>query len=77
MIFNLLHVFVGLLVFLFCLFVCLFVCGSGTREVLTIDYKYNSAVQGATITSRLHNSLKREPSTRDLASPYSFVGQSR
>ena len=53
----------------FCLFVCFYIyfAGVGTREILTMDYKYNSAEQGKT-TSGLQDLLEREISTHDLAS---------
>ena len=50
-------------------FVCfIYVVEVGIRESITMDCKYNSAEQGKTTTSGLHDFRKREPSTHDLAS---------
>ena len=58
----LLHGFVCLFVFMF------FFLGVGAREIITMDYKYNSAEQGKTTTSGLQDLLECELSTHDLAS---------
>ena len=60
------------------LFVCfsIYFAGVGAREIITTDCNYNSAEQDTTTPSGLHDSLKHEPSRRDLASFDSFTGQS-
>ena len=45
-----------------------FFLGVGAREIITMDYKYNSAEQGKTTTSGLQDLLECELSTHDLAS---------
>ena len=54
----------------------IYFAGVGAREIITMDCNNTSAEQDTTAPSGLHDSLKREPSTRDLASLDSFAGQS-
>ena len=51
--------------FVFCFF--FYSAGVGAREIIAVDCKYNSAEQGTTNTSKLHHSLKREPSLASLS----------